>query len=236
MGAFMDKFSEGVIWYVVFLFSTVCHEAAHAWVALKMGDPTAYEGGQVSLNPVPHMKREPFGTIFVPIFTFFSAGWMMGWASTPYNFRWALAYPKRSALMSLAGPAANLVLTLVAGLLIRAGMAAGIFRIPDFIGFTSVTEAVQPGFFSEAAVFLSVLFFLNLLLFTFNLLPFPPLDGSGVVMLFIGESAAQRYLAFIHRTGLALLAFLVAWKFFYIVFDPVQSLALGLLYPGAGFR
>src|SRR3974390_119056 len=92
----MNEVSMGLIWYIVFLFSTVFHEAAHSWVALKMGDPTAYEGGQVTLNPAPHIKRSPFGLIFVPLFTFFSSGWMMGWASAPYNPHWALQYPRRA--------------------------------------------------------------------------------------------------------------------------------------------
>ena len=57
----------GVTWYVAFLFSLTLHEAAHALAAYKLGDPTAYHGGQVTLNPLPHMQREPFGTILVPL-------------------------------------------------------------------------------------------------------------------------------------------------------------------------
>ena len=65
-------------WYLTFIFSTSFHEAAHAFVAMKLGDLTAYHSGQVSLNPVPHMRREPFGMILVPIFSFFIVGWTFG--------------------------------------------------------------------------------------------------------------------------------------------------------------
>ena len=57
----------GLIWYIVFLFSTTCHEASHALVAKLGGDPTAFHGGQVTLNPVPHVQREPFGMVVVPL-------------------------------------------------------------------------------------------------------------------------------------------------------------------------
>src|SRR6266852_7405402 len=104
---------DGILWYVVFLFSTTLHEASHALTAFRLGDRTAYEGGQVTLDPIPHMKREPIGTIVVPIISYAVGGWMIGWASVPYNFQWALTYPKRAAKMALAGPAANLLLVVL---------------------------------------------------------------------------------------------------------------------------
>ena len=69
----------GLMWYVVFLFSTTCHEAAHAFVAKREGDLTAFEGGQVTLNPLPHVKREPFGMVIFPVVLLQLGGWMMGW-------------------------------------------------------------------------------------------------------------------------------------------------------------
>ena len=98
-----DEFALGVVWYVVFLLSTTCHEAAHAWVSLRGGDPTASHGGQVSLNPIPHIRREPFGMVLFPWLSFFAGGWMMGWASAPYDIRWAYTYPRKSGAMALAG-------------------------------------------------------------------------------------------------------------------------------------
>ncbi len=87
----------GVIWYIVFLFSTTCHEGAHALIARIGGDPTAFHGGQVTLNPWPHIRREPFGLVVVPILSYFVAHWMIGWASAPYDPAWQQRYPRRAA-------------------------------------------------------------------------------------------------------------------------------------------
>jgi len=73
----------GLIWYIVFLFSTTCHEGAHALAAKWGGDPTASHGGQVSLNPLPHIRREPLGTVVVPIVSYFWMHWMIGWGQRP---------------------------------------------------------------------------------------------------------------------------------------------------------
>ena len=76
----------GFIFYVAFLFSTTCHEAAHALVAKLGGDPTAALGGQVSLNPIPHIRRSPYGMVIFPLLSFFFLnGSMIGFASAPYN-------------------------------------------------------------------------------------------------------------------------------------------------------
>src|SRR5574339_1215078 len=103
-----------VVGYVVFLFSTTFHEFSHAVVAYLGGDRTAYEGGQVSLDPVPHIRRSPFGLVVVPLISFVAFGWMIGWASAPFDPRWAGGHPRRYAAMSVAGPIANLLLAAVA--------------------------------------------------------------------------------------------------------------------------
>jgi hypothetical protein len=103
----IDQAVTGLVWYMVFLFSVTLHEAAHAWAAQRGGDPTAYLGGQVSLDPRPHIRREPFGMVILPLFTAITSGWPIGYASTPYDPVWALNHPRRAAWMSLAGPAAN---------------------------------------------------------------------------------------------------------------------------------
>ena len=226
----------GLAWFVVFLFSTTLHEAAHAFIALRLGDPTAYQGGQVTLNPVPHVRREPFGMVVVPIVSFFMGGWMFGWASAPYDPNWALRHPRRAAWMALGGPAANLLLVIVAGLLVRVGIWAGYFYAPEAIRFSSVTGASDlPGAAGVATV-LSVMFTLNLVLFIFNLLPLPPLDGSGVVQLLMSDELARRYQAFLRQPMLAWVGILIAWRLFGPIFRPLHVLALGLLYPGAGYQ
>jgi Zn-dependent protease len=225
----------GLTWCVVFIFSTTLHEAGHALAALKLGDPTAYEGGQVSLNPWPHIRREPLGMVIVPIASFALNGWMMGWASAPYDPAWAHRYPKRAALMAAAGPAANLLLVLISGLAIRIGMLAGVFEAPNIANFTTVTAGIGPTWQAAAAP-LSILFSLNLVLFAFNLLPLPPLDGSAILPGLMSDETAARFHTFLHQPMFSLLGLLAAWKVFPYISDPLQTLALNLLYPGAGYH
>ena len=224
----------GAIWYIVFLFSTTCHEAAHALVAKMGGDLTAAEGGQATLNPIPHIVRSPFGMVVVPILSFALGGWMIGWASAPFDPNWQRQYPRRSARMALAGPAANFTLMLLAGIAIRVGVAAGYFRAPEMVRtFASVAapaNSADPTFLTTA---LSILFVLNLLLGTFNLLPVPPLDGCTGIMLAMPESAAVRYLDWVRRSGsYALIGLLIAWRVFDEIFQPIFFFALHVLYSG----
>jgi Zn-dependent protease len=230
----MDQLALGMIWYVVLLLSLTLHEAAHAWAARRGGDPTAYLGGQVSLDPLPHIRREPFGMVLAPLLSFALSGWMVGWASTPFDPRWAYAHPRRAAWMSVAGPAANLLLVIAAGALIRAGIAVGVFFPPQWIRFADVVGA-EAGLPSAVASFLSVLFTLNLLLFLFNLFPLPPLDGSGALGLLLPESAARRVQLWLRHPTLSLLGILLAWTLIGPVFGRVHVLAVELLYPGLGY-
>lgn len=228
-----DFLIAGLVWYVVFLLSTTCHEAAHAWAAKLGGDLTAFHGGQVSLDPIPHIRREPFGMIVFPILSYVMGGWMMGWASAPYDPTWSERYPRRAAWMSLAGPGANFTLAVVAAILIHIGLAMGAFQYPGSIGFTHVIEAAHAGVATGAAMFISLLFSLNLLLGTFNLIPVPPLDGFGAVGIFLSEDAARASQRFAHSMGsFSMIGLLVAWKVFDPMFEPIFSLALKALYPG----
>jgi Zn-dependent protease len=232
-----DLLVLGLTWFVVFLFSTTLHEASHAFAAYKLGDSTAYEGGQVTLNPLPHIQREPVGMILVPLITFATSqgAWMMGWASAPYNPEWAHRYPRRSALMALAGPLGNLTLVLIAGLLIRLGMAFGVFYAPDRVSFTEITGA-SVGWAQAVVVPLSILFSLNLILFLFNLLPLPPLDGSAILPMFMSTEMARRYHGFLHQPMFSMLGLLLAWRIFDPIYAPLHLLALRLLYPGLGYQ
>src|SRR5271154_3814671 len=155
----------GFISYVVFLFSTTCHEAAHALVAKLGGDNTAALGGQVSLNPIPHIRRSPYGMVVFPLISFFLlSGSMIGFASAPYDPDWERRHPHRSAWMALAGPATNFILMLIAVLAIHVANGLNFVEPSGFLAMT-----------------LSFLFSLNLLLGIFNLLPAPPLDGSTAI-------------------------------------------------------
>ena len=230
----------GLIWYLVFLFSTTCHEASHALVAKLGGDPTAFHGGQVTLNPAPHIQREPFGMVLAPIVSYLLGGAMIGWASAPYDPFWQHRYPRRAALMSLAGPAANYTLMIVGAIGIRMGIIAGVFQAPPSATYTRITEVANPevagGLATFGATFLSVLFFQNLLLGTFNLLPVPPLDGATGVTLLMPERAALRFLSFTQDPTFQMGGLVVAWLLFDRAFDPVFAIALNALYPGAGYQ
>ncbi len=232
----MELLALGALWYVVFLLSTTFHEAAHAYVAKLGGDPTAFHGGQVTLNPIPHMRREPIGTIFAPIVSYLVGGWMIGWASAPYDPEWQRRYPHRAGWMALAGPAANLSLTLLAGVIIRLGVAGGFFAAPEKASFTHIVDASGAGAAALAATSLSILLMLNLLLFAFNLLPIPPLDGHTAITLLMSKETAVKFSAFTRSPMFTYIGLLVAWKLFGRIFDPVFTLALGLLYPGSEYR
>jgi Zn-dependent protease len=228
----MDRLILGLEWYVVFLFSIVLHEAAHAFAALRLGDPTAYHGGQVTLDPVPHIRREPFGTAIVPIVSFLLGGWMIGWASAPYDRHWAMRRPRRAAVMALAGPVSNLLLVIAAAASIRAGIALGFFLAPERLSFTSLVVARAGGTASWAAVMLSILFTLNLVFLVFNLIPLPPLDGSGVIAFFMSPDTARRYLEFTSAPMLSFAGLMISWRVFGQVFDPIRLIAVNLLYLG----
>ena len=225
-----------IIWYVALLVALTCHEAAHAFAALKLGDPTAYHGGQVTLDPVPHIRREPFGTVLLPIISFVFFGWMIGWASTPYDPYWAHTHRRKAALMALAGPIANLILVVIAGLAIRGGMILGFFGAPDTISFEQVTIATTAGYAGPAAVALSVLFSLNLILFVFNLIPLPPLDGSGVLSFFLSDRAAERYNQMISKPNYRIFGLIIAWNVVGAILSPVHLFAVKMLYPGSGYH
>src|SRR6266478_1560094 len=122
-----DEMVFGFIQYVVFLLSTTCHEASHSLAAKLGGDLTAFAGGQVSLNPIPHIRREPFGMVIMPLLGIFTGSGLIGWASAPYDPLWSQRHPKRAAWMSLAGPATNFAIAIMAAILMRIGLVTGVF-------------------------------------------------------------------------------------------------------------
>jgi len=204
----------GFIWYVAFLFSTTCHEAAHALAAKIGGDDTAFAGGQVSLNPVPHIQREPMGMVVVPILSLIATGSLFGWASAPYNPDWARNHPRRAAWMALAGPATNYTLMLIAALALRLGWHYGWLHEDPQTGNPDFATSVLSAFFS-----------LNLLLGTFNLLPVPPLDGSTAIMLLMGDTSAKRYLDWLRGNSYAMLGLLLGIVAFRYIYAPIRAVA-----------
>ena len=147
-----------------------------------------------------------------------------------------MRYPKRAAWMALAGPAGNLVLVVGAALAIRVGSSAGVFAAPSAVSFDQVVAAPAGGLWSAAAFLLSVFFSLNLLLAAFNLIPVPPLDGSGAVPLALNDEATARYQHFIWgNQAFAWIGILVAWQVFDVVFHPLWLFAVNLVHPGISY-
>jgi len=229
---------EGIAFYAVFVFAVTAHEAAHAWAAMRGGDLTAYNGGQVSLDPLPHMRRELFGMVILPILSIAVSGFPLGYASAPFDPHWAARHPRRAAWMALAGPGANLAMALAAALAVHAGVAAGWFTAPDSLGLRQGTAAaVDAGDLAGAVAFLLSLFFsMNLLLFVLNMLPVPPLDGAGALPLLIPTRWVDAYQAIFRQPIVAIVAFLFIFNFAGHVFRPCFFFAVGLIYPGVRYE
>ena len=233
----MVGIGDALLYFVVFLFSTTLHEAAHAWAALRGGDPTAYKGGQVSLDPMPHIRREPFGMVILPLGSALLTGFPFGFASAPFDPEWARRHPERAAWMALAGPAANIALVIMAALLLRIGALAEVFYAPERVNFGSLAASQAGEIWEMAAALLSVVFSMNLLLAAFNLLPFPPLDGSAALPLLLSRRMSARYQDIMWSSPIiGLLGILIAWQLFDHVFDPIFLAAVNLVYPGVTYH
>ena len=219
--------------YVVFLLSVTAHEAAHALVALKLGDRTAYLGGQVTLDPMPHIRREPLGMVGLPIVTLFLVQWPLGFAHAPYDPTWAAWYPKRAAWMALAGPAANLVLGAIAFAIMKTGLSMGAFEIVlDSSGtfpWAEIVRGTGSPVAHSLAIFSSLLLVQNLLLFIFNLFPVPPMDGSAALPLIVPEGPMRRVRALFAEPWAPLLGLIVAWNLFPEIFSPTFRFVMRLL-------
>jgi Zn-dependent protease len=224
----------GLLWFIAFLFSTTVHEAMHAFVAWKGGDPTAYEGGQVTLSPLPHIRREPIGMLVVPLVTAMTQGWAIGWASAPYDPYWAARHPGRAAVMSAAGPAGNLMIATVAFVLLRAGLMAGWFVAPETVRFEHLVEGPGGGS-TFAGELLSVFLVLNVLLAVFNLLPLPPLDGGAILEYFLPARMAAQLAEWSRTPMFQILGLVVAWQVFPSIARPIFTLVLSALHPGVGY-
>jgi Zn-dependent protease len=176
--------------------------------------------------------REPFGTVIIPLLTFFmlNGSWMMGWASAPYDPLWEERYPKRAAAMALAGPLANLVLAGIGLMAMKVGLVLGWWE-PLGAGFDHLVAPVdvENGFAEGAGRMLSVLMGLNLVLFVFNLIPMPPLDGASVLAgLF---SPARRFVFWLRSNPLGgLLGIVIAWNLLPMLLRPVYRLFTDLLW------
>jgi len=197
------------------LFAMTLHESAHAWVANKKGDPTARRLGRISLNPWVHVDL--FGTIIIPILLFMVSGGsaMFGWAKpVPVNIQ-NLRRPKQDmAWVAAAGPAMNLLLALASGLLYRLILLVG--------DDPHIASGWPRWFLIPILLMLNFSIQFNLLLFFFNLIPIPPLDGGRVLAGLLPVRQSHQLLR-IEPYGMLLLLF-----FFYV--DPLGVMP-GILGP-----
>lgn len=230
----LDSWSEvavyGAAWYAIFLLSVVCHEAAHALAAKLLGDPTAARAGQLTLDPWPHVQREPWGTVVVPWLSFLlSHSWMLGWASAPYDSEWAARFPRRAGIMALAGPLANLLLLLGIAVVIRGGLYFGWFLVPDSLHFSRLL--VGPEGTNPFTLLLSIGYSLNWILLLFNLLPLPPMDGSAALTLLLPRAWGQRWILLLRESWVGWVGLVFAWYAFSRSMASLHVLGLRLLYP-----
>lgn len=179
------------IWAIPVLLAVTLHEAAHGWVAMKLGDPTAKMLGRVTFNPFKHIDK--WGTIVIPASMLLLSGGKMlfGFAKpVPVNFS-KLAQPKRDmVLVALAGPGINLIMAVIAG--------AALHVLPYLEGDVQAWIGYNLG---------NVLF-INVLLAVFNMLPLPPLDGGRVAVGLLPWSIGQ-YLARLERVGIFIVLFAI---------------------------
>jgi len=213
-----------VIYMVVLLLAISAHEAAHAWMSYKFGDDTARLLGRITLNPVAH--TDPIGTLLIPIagFIFGAMGGgrfpLIGWGKpTPVNpLRWRNK-DLANIMVSIAGILANLLIALIAFVIFKYLLMSGTIQ--------QMSDSTQ----EPVILFLDNLLIMNISLAVFNLLPFPPLDGSKVLETFLPPDM-QPALEFLERYGYFLLILLIYMGVFTAIIRPIINFVHYLLLLG----
>lgn len=205
---------------VVLLLAISAHEAAHAWMSYRFGDDTAYLLGRVTLNPTSHI--DPIGTLLIPIVGFIVAAagmnfFLLGWGKpTPVNpLRWRQK-DLANVMVSIAGILANLLIATTAFVIIKVLVMNGTWW------------SMTGGIGEPARLLLMLLLDMNISLAVFNLLPFPPLDGSKVLETFLPESM-QPVLATLEQYGYLILMLLMYLGFFGAIIGPILYIVHALL-------
>ena len=211
-----------VIYMVVLLLAISAHEAAHAWMSYKFGDDTARLLGRITLNPLAH--TDPVGTLLIPIVGFIygamSGGGrlpLIGWGKpTPVNpLRWRNK-DLANVMVSIAGILANLSIAVIAFVIIKI-----LFR-------GELILSVPDDFRKPLALFLEFMLTMNVSLAVFNLLPFPPLDGSKILDTFLPDSLRPA-LAVLEQYGFILLMVLMYMGFFSAIINPILNFVYSLI-------
>lgn len=221
----VNLISHLVIYMVVLLLAISAHEAGHAWMSYRYGDDTAFMLGRVTLNPVKH--TDPIGTLLIPILGFVlgTAGGalgsipLIGWGiPTPVNPRKWTNYKTANVMVSIAGIGANLILATI-----------GFVIFKSLLEFNVITgENINSGLMKPFIIFLQYMIMLNVSLAVFNLLPFPPLDGSKVLSTFLPASF-QPVFHLLEQYGFLILMLLVYWGVIGVIIRPFFSIVQYLL-------
>lgn len=209
---------------VVWIFSVSAHEAAHAWMSLKFGDDTAEKLGRVTLNPLPHI--DPVGTLLLPILGFFisySSAFnfpLIAWGKpTPVNpYLWRNK-DTANVMVSIAGIAVNLLIAIVASVIIKILISQGVVTYENF----------SVGMIAVLFNFLYTMVLMNVGLAIFNLLPFPPLDGSKVLQTFLPKSFEPLF-EMLETYGFLILLVLLQLGVIRAIVVPLNNLVLSLLF------
>lgn len=215
------KVVDFAIQLAVILFAISFHESAHAWSALQFGDTTARDLGRISLNPLRHI--DPFGSIILPLILYVVSGFIFGAAKpTPVDLRNTKDPRLANLVVSAAGPLSNFLLAAVGILVLR------IIRMGNPTAMIDLLQALQGERFAAGALapITYLLFYfvmVNAMLGVFNLIPIPPLDGSGVLASVVGPPA-QRLFATIAPFGFLILILLISTPILGGLFRPFQSL------------
>jgi Zn-dependent protease len=218
--------SHLVMFLVVLLMAVSIHEAGHAWMSMKYGDDTAYMLGRVTLNPVAH--TDPIGTLLIPIlaFTFGAVGGalasvpLIGWGKpTPVNPRNWRNYKQANVMVSIAGIGANLILATIGFIIFKTLIETGTIHAGN----------ASEGIIQPIVIFLNYLVMLNVSLAVFNLLPFPPLDGSKVLSTFLPDSF-QPLFQMLEQFGFIILLLLVYMGIIGLIIRPFYRLVQYLLF------
>ena len=219
-----------VISLFVLLFAITIHEASHAWSAYRLGDPTAQALGRVSLNPLAHIDL--FGTVLLPLLLVLWGMPAFGWAKpvpvNPYNLR----HPRRDHFwVSLAGPAANFIAAFASLILL---LLLKVFSpgITEFLRrYLLAREGMPPGIYPLQGLAL-ILFYavlINTYLAVFNLIPVPPLDGSGILSALLSPPALEKYER-LRPFGFFIVIILVSVGVLDILIRPLQILIFTLVF------
>ena len=178
--------------YIAFLFALSVHESAHAWVANRCGDPTARMLGRITLNPIKHI--DPIGTVVMPLVAMLWQAPVLGWAKPvpvdPHNFK---NHVWDDILTSVAGPASNFLQALCAIAVLAT------VKLTSELGHSIVTGLARGLVLNYSSLLVPIclliyaLMQINIILFVFNLIPVPPLDGSHVLRHFMPEGVLKIY-------------------------------------------